>query len=313
MSAAGPAWQPRHQVELVAGTPAGGGQDRPARALIKVLESQRLVDVPLKLTNIPGRGGGNGWDYLHRHAEDPHVLAISSPTLITNALLGEAGINHTAFTPLAILYTEYTAFVARADSPIHSSAGLLERLADPGSLTIALATAIGNTNHIALARVTQHAGGDVKALKFRVFDSALYAVADVIEGRSDIATITAVSAAKELAAGTLRAFAVSAPARLTGQFAQVPTWHEQSVDCVIGMWRGVIGARGLKPEQVAFWDNAFTAAAASDDWNAELAHHYWANTYLDSARTGKFLAQEHVAMQKALGDLGLLKAANSKR
>lgn len=300
------AWRPQHEVELIAGTPAGGGQDRPARALIKVLQSRGLIDVPMKLTNMPGRGGGNGWDHLARHPGDAHLLGISSPTLITNKLLGEAAIDQDDLTPLAVLYTEYIVFVVREDSPLRTGADLLRRLEDPASLTIALATAIGNINHIALAQCTQHAGGDVKALRLNVFDSALYAVADVIEQRAEVGAITAVSAVKALAAGKLRALALSSPQRMSGQFENVPTWRELGVDCMIGTWRGVTGTKGLAADEIAYWDRAFKAAAHSEDWNAELEHHYWANTYRDSAATRAFLATEQHVMQKALSDLGLI-------
>ena len=139
-----PVWQPEHGIELVAGTPAGGGQDRPARALIGILEANKLVNQPIKLTNIPGRGGGNGWDYLRTQAGNPHVLAINSPTVITNRQLGEADFDHRALTPLANLYTEYIAFVVRADSPIRNAADFMQRLADDSAgCRIALATAIG--------------------------------------------------------------------------------------------------------------------------------------------------------------------------
>jgi putative tricarboxylic transport membrane protein len=300
------AWQPEREVELVAGTPAGGGQDRPARALIRVLESQKLVPVPIRLTNIPGRGGGNAWDYLAQHPGDPHVLAINSPTIITNRVLGESDFDDTALTPIANLYTEYIAFVARPDSAIRNGAELLARLgADAGSLTIALATAVGNINHMALATATRHAGGDVRALKLHVFDSARYAVADVIEGRAEVGAITAVSAVPELAGGTLRAFAISAPQRLGGEFAAVPTWREQGVDCVIGTWRGVIGASDLKPDQAAFWDRALAAATATPEWNAELAHHYWANTWTGAPAIRGFLDRERVVLTNALRDIGL--------
>jgi putative tricarboxylic transport membrane protein len=300
------AWQPTQEVELVAGTPAGGGQDRPARALIRVLESQKLVPVPIRLTNIPGRGGGNAWDYLAQHPGNPHVLAINSPTIITNRVLGESDFDDRALTPIANLYTEYIAFVVRPDSPIGSGADLLARLgADAGSLTIALATAIGNINHMALATATRHAGGDVRALRLNVFDSARYAVADVIEKRADVGAITAVSAVPELAAGTLRCFALSAPQRLGGKFAAVPTWREQGVDCVIGTWRGVIGAQGLTPEQAAFWDHALAAATATPEWNAELDQHYWANTYMGAQAIGGFLDRERAVMGELLRELGL--------
>src|SRR5260370_37021633 len=82
------AWRPQHDIELVAGTPAGGGQDRPARVLIDLIKN--LGGVPLKLTNIPGRGGGNAWDYPAEHPGDPHILAINSPTIITHRLTAES-------------------------------------------------------------------------------------------------------------------------------------------------------------------------------------------------------------------------------
>jgi putative tricarboxylic transport membrane protein len=301
------AWRPVQEVELIAGTPAGGGQDRPARALIKVLEAKQLVGVPIRLTNIPGKGGGNAWDALRKKTGDPHVLAINSPTIITNQLLGVSDFDHTALTPLANLYTEYIAFVVRPDSTIRTGADFMSRVSrDAGGFTIAMATARGNINHMALGQVTKHAGGDVKALRLNVFDSARYAVADVVEGRAEVGAITAVSAVPELAAGTLRAFALSAPARMSGQFASVPTWVEQGVNCVIGTWRGVIGAQNLTAEQIAFWDGALAAATQSEEWNAELAHHYWANTYLGPAKIGAFLERERDVLGTALRDIGLI-------
>ncbi len=301
-----PVWQPEHGIELVAGTPAGGGQDRPARALIGILEANKLVNQPIKLTNIPGRGGGNGWDYLRTQAGNPHVLAINSPTVITNCQLGEADFDHRALTPLANLYTEYIAFVVRADSPIRNAADFMQRLADDSAgCRIALATAIGNINHMALAQVTAKAGGDIQALQINVFDSALYAVADVIEHRAEVAAITAVSATKAIAAGQVRAIAVSAPQRLPRLYADVPTWTELGVDCVIGTWRGVIGAAGITPAQIAFWDHVLRAATATLEWNAELADKYWANTYLGGAALDAFLQQEREVMGALLIKLGL--------
>lgn len=302
-------WRPERGIELVAGTPAGGGQDRPARALIRILESEGLTGVPVKLINMPGRGGGNAWDYLMQHAGDPHVLAINSPTIITNKVLGVSAFDHAALTPLANLYTEYIAFVVRPDSPITSGADLLARLGkDAGAITIALATALGNINHMALGQVTRHAGGEVKALRINVFDSALYAVSDVIEKRADLGAITAVSAIKAMAAGQVRAFAVSAPQRLPRGYAQVPTWTEQGVDCVIGTWRGVIGAAALTPAHIAFWDGALRAATATAEWSAELADKYWANTYLGGDELAAFLDSERNVMAALLRELGLLPA-----
>ena len=303
------AWRPQREVEIVAGTPPGGGLDRSARALVKAIESKRLLDVPVKVNNVAGEGGRKAWAYLDRHPGDPHVLCISSSNLATDQLLGATAFDHESmFTPLAILYTEYIAFVARSDSSLKSSADLIARFATgAGSVTIALSTSLGNPNHIALAKVVRHAGGDVKAPKIRVFDSALDAVADVVNGNADVCAVTAASAVKEITAGTMRALAVSAPQRFAGLYAQTPTWIEQSVECVIGAWRGVSGARGLTRAQVAYWEGTLAAAVGTDAWMADLARLYWTPMYLDGESLRHFLHREGVEMTAALAELGILK------
>ena len=300
-------WSPQREIEIVAGTPPGGGLDRAARALVKALEARRMLDVPARVNNVAGDGGRKAWAYLDRHPGDPHVVSVSSANITTDHLLGKSPFDHDAFTPLAILYTEYIAFVARADSPLKSGADLLAGLrADASSVTAALSTSLGNPNHIALAKVVRHAGGDVKAPKIRVFDSALDAIADAVAGKSGIAAVTAASAVKELGEGRLRALAVSAPVRLSGPYAQTPTWAELSVDCNVGAWRGVTGARGLTVEQVEFWDTILSVATASEEWNAELARNYWTGMVFTGARLRGFLRRERAEMADLLAGLGLL-------
>jgi putative tricarboxylic transport membrane protein len=298
-------WRPQREIELVAGTPAGGGQDRPARVLIELLKD--LVPVPIRLTNIAGRGGGNAWDYLADHPGDPHILAINSPTIITNRLLGESKLDFAELTPLANLYTEYLVFVVRPNAAPASARQLLAQLkSDPAAIRIAFATAIGNMNHMALAKITRQAGGDVEALRTDVFDSARYAVAHVVDGRADLAVITATSAVPELDSGVLRAIAVSAPERMSGPFADVPTWGENGIDCVVGTWRGVIGTSGTTAPQIAFWENALLTAVRGEPWHAELARHHWEDTYLSATATRDFLDRELGTMKSALAALGLL-------
>jgi putative tricarboxylic transport membrane protein len=308
-SSASSAWRPHREVEIVAGTPPGGGLDRSARALVKAIESKRLLSVPAMVNNVAGEGGRKAWAYLDRHPGDPHVLCISSSNLVTDHLLGASAFDHErAFTPLAILYTEYIAFLARSDSSLKRGADLIARFAaGAGSVTVALSTSLGNPNHIALAKVVRHAGGDVKAPSIRVFDSALDAVADVIAGNADVCAVTAASAVKEITAGTMRALAVSAPQRLAGLYAQTPTWLEQPVDCVIGAWRGISGAGGLTTAQVAYWEGKLAATVGTEAWMSELGRHYWTPMYLDGAPLRQHLKRERGELEAALRLLGLLK------
>ena len=296
-------WKPQREIEILAGTAPGGGLDRTARTLAAALE------LPARVVNIPGDGARKVWAGMDARAGDAHVLCISSPNLTTDYLTGIAPFNHESYTPLAILYNEYIAFITRSDSSYRSAGDLLKRLrnvtgGDTAKVTVALSTAAGNPNHIALAQVTRHAGGDVRAPRIRVFDSALDAVADVVAGNADIAAVTAASAVMELEAGTVRALAVSSPARLSGWYAQTPTWRELGVPCTLGAWRGVHGARALDGDQIAYWETALTSATRSPSWPRELERHYWTPLLITGAALRKYLADEQTTISAMLDALG---------
>ena len=282
----------------------GGGLDRTARALLLAL--QPLLAVPVSVVNVPGDGARKVWKSMDARAGDAHVLCISSPNLTTDFLTGVAAFNHASYTPLAILYNEYIAFVTRRDSSCHDASDLLKRLRNNTvEVKVALSTAAGNPNHIALAEVTQYAGGDVRAPLIRVFDSALDAVADVVAGNADIAAVTAASAVTALEAGTLRALAVSAPARLSGAYAHTPAWCELGVPCTVGAWRGVHGARALAAEPIAFWQHTLTRATQSSAWNDELTRQSVTPIGITGAALHAYLTREQTQMAVMLETLRL--------
>jgi putative tricarboxylic transport membrane protein len=302
------AWTPTRPLQLVAGTPPGGGLDRVARALASALTETGRLGVPVEVLNVPGDGARRAWTHcIDNHAGDAHVVGISSPNLTTDYLVGVAGFEHTRYTPIATLVTEYIAFGVRSDSDLLSGRELIARFATPG-VKVALSTALGNPNHVALAKLVRTAGGDINAPTIRVFDTALDAVADVIAGTADVCAVTAASVLAELASGRMRVVGVSAPERLAGTFAQTPTWREQGADCVIGAWRGVTGATGLSDAQVRFWAGLLEAAAAQPVWQAELARLSWSPMLKTGAALGAYLAAERAEFVAVLGELGLLKA-----
>jgi putative tricarboxylic transport membrane protein len=304
------AWKPQRPIEIVAGTPPGGGLDRSARALQNAIVANGLVDVAVKVVNVGGEGGRKAWRHIEGFPGDGHVIAISSPNMLADYLMGVTASDPARFAPLAILYSEYIAFVVRAEAAICSGADLIGCFAGGvRNLRIALSTSLGNSNHVAVAKVIRYAGGDAGAADIRVFDTALDAVADVVAGHADIGAITAASAVDELDARRLRAIGVSSPARLAGPYAEVPTWTEQSVDCVVGSWRGVSGPPGLGAGEIAFWQTMLAAATRSSHWSLDLERLFWTEMYLDGARLREYLERERTDMRRVLGELGLLAGA----
>jgi putative tricarboxylic transport membrane protein len=304
-------WKPQRTIEIVAGTPPGGGLDRSARALESAIAANGLVDVPVTVVNVGGEGGRKAWRRIEGCAGDAHVIGVSSPNMLADYLTGVTTADPARFAPLAILYSEYIAFVVRADAPIKDGDDLVCQFA-PGATAarVALSTSLGNSNHVAVAKVIRHAGGDIGAPDIRVFDTALDVVADVMAGHAEVGAITAASAVPELQAGDLRAVGISSPARLPGPYAGVPTWSEQGIDCVIGSWRGASGPPGLGAEEIAFWQATLAAATRTVQWRRDLERHFWTAMYLDGMELRAYLDRERTDMRAVLGGLGLLAGAN---
>jgi putative tricarboxylic transport membrane protein len=286
-------------VEIIAGTPPGGGQDRTARALAEVLGSGVTV------TNLPGRGGGNAWDRLARRRGATDLAAVSSPTLITNAIVGESDIDHRALTPLGLLYNEHSALVVRPGFGLEEPSALLDGIAER-SAVVSFATAPGSMNHLILAEIATHLGVPVSTLPIRVFESAPLALADLVEGSAHIAVVSAVSAVPALGEGILAPVMVTSPQRLEGAFAATPTCVELGVPCVRGTWRGLVGPPGLDRPIVDAWGERLRGAIGNETWRRLLEDNLWTGTFLGPDETGQFLEAERQQLSRLLEQVGLV-------
>src|SRR5215470_12296726 len=119
------AWKPQRPIEIVAGTPPGGGLDRSGRALQNAIVANGLVEVAVRVVNVGGEGGRKAWRHVEGFPCDGHVIGISSPNMLADYLMGVTASDPARFAPLAILYSEYIAFVVRADAAIESGTDLI--------------------------------------------------------------------------------------------------------------------------------------------------------------------------------------------
>src|SRR5687767_4559405 len=166
------AWKPTRNVEIVVGVGPGGGIDRTARIVQKILQEERLIPGAATVVNKPGGGSTIAQAYLNQHAGDAHYLEITATSILTNHITGKSRLGHKDFTPVAMLYDEYLGFLVRHDSPLKNGKDLLAALREnPEALPVGIATAAGNTNHIAAGLAAKAAGADVKKLRVVVFGS----------------------------------------------------------------------------------------------------------------------------------------------
>ena len=301
-------WKPSKEITIVVGTGAGGGQDAAARTLQRMLMERRLVDVPVAVVNKPGGGGLVGWTFLNQHAGDAHFLQIANPLLITNNVMGRAPITYNDVTPLAMLFTSSIAVSVRADSPLRNGKDLADRLKqDSASVSASVGSNLGYTNHIALALIAKAAGGEPKRLKAVVFQGSGEAMTALLGGHVDVIATDASNVIPHMQAGRIRVLGVTAPTRLPGALASVPTWKEQGYDAVVSTWRMLAGPRGMTPAQVAYWEGVTARLVQTDDWKKDLERNVFEPHFLKSEETRPYLKTQTDQFRAVLTDLGLAK------
>ena len=302
------AWKPDRPVELIVGATAGGGQDVTARVMQKIMQDRGLVPTPVVVVNKPGGGGTIALSYLKQHSGDARFLATATPTLLTNNILDPGADTHTDFTALGMLYNEYVGFAVNAAGPVKTGRDLIEReRKSPGVTTIAFGTSLGNANHIAVALAMKAGGADIRKLAIVIYKSSAEATLALMGGHVDLVVTPLSTFLPGMQGGRLRIIAVAAPNRMPGIFAGVPTWREQGIDTVTSSFRSVIGPKGMKPEQVAYWDGVIQQLAQTDAWKKELERNEWEGSFMKSAETRRFLDAQHLEYRAILSELGLVK------
>lgn len=300
-------WKPERNVELIIPGGAGGGQDRTARILQKIMQDG-LVPATVTVVNRPGGGSNLAYVHLNQFTGDGHYLASATATLLTNHILGVSPLNYTHFTPVSVLYGEYIGFAVKADGPFRSGKDLVERVkAVPDSVAFAFGTSAGNANHIGIALAMKAAGVDPARLKVVIFKASIEAANALMGGHVDAVATPISTYLPVLGTGKLKIVAIAAPQRVGGRFADVPTWKEQGYDAVMPSFRMFIGAKGLDAGQLRYWDGVFAKLAASEAWKKELAANEWQSSQMGSAESRKFLDARYEEYRKILTELRLAK------
>jgi putative tricarboxylic transport membrane protein len=298
-------WRPDKPVEIIAASGPGGNTDKLARTIQRIIQEEKLVPTPVNVVNKTGGNQTIARVYLNQHAGDGHYLELSNPTLMANHVMGITQQHYGDFTPIAVILEEYTVFSVRANAPFKSGAELMHRLAQqPDSMSVGLTTR-GGANHVALALAAKAAGVDMKRMKIVSFKSNAESMTALLGGHIDLVASSASPALAHFQQGRTRIVAISAPKRMTGVLAEVPTWTEQRVAAVNSNWRAFIGPKGMQPAQIVYWEEVSLRLSKSDAWKKELAENFWEGRLLTGDALRDFFAAEYQEHKEILGEIGL--------
>lgn len=301
-------WTPSKSIEFIAPANPGGGWDTLVRTMSRVIQQESLADESFAAINVPGGGGAVAWAQVARDSGNPHKLFATSPPMILVPLAGASRYDHTDFTPIARINTDYSIILVAADSEYQTLDDLFEALkANPG-LSVGGGSAPGSMDHISVAGLASAAGMDASSVNYIPFSGGGDAMTNLMGGHIEAVIGGAGEAVGQLGEGSqLRALGVSSEERLGGGLAEVPTYQEQGYDYTFDIWRGVMGAPEMPEEAVEYYETLFAEMLETDAWREASDQLGWIDAYQDSETFGAFLDDQQEQFSSVLTDLGLLR------
>lgn len=237
---------PARTVTLIVPYAAGGTADILARITAETLSEK--LGKSFVVENKPGASGMIGCNTVAKATPDGATLLFTAggPLTIGPHLTKNAQYRTEAdFTPLALV-TEVPSFlVVNPNNPARTVVDLIAAgQAQPKKLNFA-SPGIGTSVHLLAELFRLEAGFEATHVPYR---GGAPAVNDLISGHVDFLFENVPQLLPQVTGGTLRALAVTAPARLSSA-PDVPTLEEAGIRNIgVGTWYGLLGPAGLPAE-----------------------------------------------------------------
>lgn len=301
------AWEPKGTIEFIAPANPGGGWDSICRTSSSVLQKTGLVKETIYVSNIPGGSGAIAIAHvIAKRKGDPNLLIAASNSLTFTMAMKRTPYTYDDVVPLAQVGTEYGGYFVKADSKYKNLADMVNALkADPKSVTFAGGSAPGSLDHIKVALLAKAIGVDATKLVYVPFQGGGEALASLLGGHVEVASLDLSEAAGQLEAGKLRCLALLSDKRST-KFKDIPTTYEQGVKVSFVIWRGLYMAPGVPKKAVTFWSDTVQKMVATPEWNAEREKLGWEPSYKFGDEFTKFVKEELMSYQDLLKELGFL-------
>jgi tripartite-type tricarboxylate transporter receptor subunit TctC len=257
---------PTRPVHILVPYPAGGGVDTLARTLGDVVSRQWGQAVVVE--NRPGAGGVVASQALTQAAPNGYTLIVVASGHATNPFLYLKLPYDTFkdFTPISLLASSPNILLVKADSPFQTLGDVIAQAkAKPGSLSFAHA-GTGTSTHLAGELLKSLAKIDIEGIPYK---GGAPAITDLLGGQIPLSFNNGPESVGQLAAGTVRALAVTTAARVPF-LPGVPSIGETVPGYDTEVWWGLLGPGNMPRDLVEKLAHDFNAALSADEVRQRL-------------------------------------------
>lgn len=232
---------PERPMTMVVSYAAGGPSDVIARLLAQYMSA--TLGQPIQIENVAGAGGTTGAARAAKAAPDGHTLLIHHVALALGpSLYPKLPYDTlTAFEPLGLVNANPFVLTARKSLPADTAQQAMEYIrANKDKVTLGHA-GVGSGSHLCNMLVQSALGFKVAEVPYRGNAPAMN---DLVAGQLDFMFDQTIGAMPQIAAGTIKAFAVTSLTRLD-LLKDLPTLNEGGLkDFEVVQWHAMYAPAG---------------------------------------------------------------------
>ena len=295
-------FKPTKTIELVVHGGPGSGNDVLARALINIIDQEKLSPVRLQVANKVGGGSTTAAAYMVSKQGDPYVIAVYTIVWVTDPLTQEEAHNRLQMmTPIARMMEEPALVAVRTESPFKTMQDFIAAAKEkPGELKQS-GGSITSRDNIVRQLLMKITGA---RWSFIPFAAGGERIAALLGGHSDMMIMDPSEASEQVRAGKLRIIAQVGEKRLSG-FENAPTLKEAGFNLPdVPQTRGIVGPPAMPPDAVAYYEDFFEKVTKTAGWQKFLTDNQLQGIYTKSAETKAFLDQYENQVRDILKEAG---------
>ncbi|MBX9924743.1 MAG: tripartite tricarboxylate transporter substrate binding protein [Hyphomicrobiaceae bacterium] len=294
-------WVPSKQVDFIVMAGKGGGADQATRFLIDLIEKKKLSPVKFEVVNMPADSGAEALATLKKRAADPHVLLFTLNSFYTTPLdRPQIDVDISTFAPVARMAEDVFALWVHSDrQDISTIDDFVKAAKAKGKNWIMAGTGKGAEDNLLTDFLNAQYG---LQMTYQAHGGGGEVARLLAEKKAD-STVNNPSEQKEFfPKGITKPLLTFTPARLSLYPAQ-PTLRETGMDFTYKMQRSVVGAPGLAPDQVVYWQNLFRSIHATPEWQQYASDNSLSGNFVTGTELTAYWVAErekHVRWKMAL-------------
>lgn len=288
---------PTKGIQLIVGFDPGSGSDTTMRAFQPFL--QKALGQNVTVINQGGAGGALSWANIAKGPTDGYTIGyVPMPSMQNAAVSTKVEYDPlNSFSWLGSIAYDPVALGVKADGPYKTLDDFVAAAEkDPGKVSI------GATGRASIDYTIGLSIEKSKNVKFNIvnFDGGAAGVTAVIGGNLDAMGMNASNMIPYEEADQMRTLGVGGDSRFEA-LPDVPTFEEEGVDLYVqGVYRGLIGAKGIPADVQAVLVDAIKRAAEDPEWHAAAEKISLPLKYLSPQEQGALAADLNEAAKEYL-------------